>query len=98
MCLKYEKDVKPTNGLTKHINAYKIPISLLCYLFSNPDPVLDYNMTNLLDLLLDNNNKGITALVSNHNDSERTRLADISNNKEDIRPVNIDKQKPATPH
>ena len=87
LCPKYGKDIKFTSGLTRHVNTCKIPISLPCYQLSNPDLILDYNTTNLLDLLLDNNKKGITLEVLNYVDLERTRPADIGNNIEDIRPI-----------
>ena len=90
------KGVKSTSGLTRHVNACKIPISLPCCQSSNPDPVLDYNTINPLDLPSDNNKEGITPEVSNHGDLEGTKPANISSNEEDIRPADIDKQKPAT--
>ena len=91
MCLRCGKGVKSTSGLTRHVNACKIPISLLFRQSSNPDPVLDYNMTNPLDSPSDNNKEGITPEVSNYGDSEGTRPANIGNNEEDIRPADIDK-------
>ena len=98
VCPRCGKGIKSTSGLTKHINAYKIPISLPCRQLSNPDRILDYNMTNLLDLPSDNNKKGINPEVSNHGDLKGTRPANIGNDKEDIRRADIDKQRPATPN
>ena len=91
VCPRYGKGVKSISGLTKYVNACKILISLPCCQSSNPDPVLDYNKTNLLNLPSDNNKESITPEVSNHSDSEETRPANIGNNKEDIRLVDIDK-------
>ena len=85
-----------TSDLIKYNNICKISISLPYCQLSNPDPVLDYNTTNPLDLPSDNNKKGITSELSNFGDLEKTRLADIGNDKEDIKPVDIDKQKPTT--
>ena len=98
VCQRCGKGVKFTSGLRRHVNACKIPISLLCRQLSNPDPVLDYNTINPLDLPLNNNKKGITPEVSNHGDLEGTRPANIGNDKEDIRLADIDKQRPATPN
>lgn len=93
-CPKCEKVVKSTSGLTRYVNACKIPISLPYCQPSNPEPVLDYNMTNSLNLPSDNNEKNIR-LVASDNDKERIRLADIDNDKENIRPADIDEQRPA---
>lgn len=90
MCPRCGKGVKSTNGLIRYVNACKIPISLPYCQLSNPDPVLDYNTTNSLDLPSDNNKKGITPKVSNYDDLERTKPADIGNDEEDIRPTDID--------
>ena len=98
VCLRCEKGVKSTSGLTRHVNICKIPISLSCCQLSNPDPILTYNITNPLNLPLDNNKKGIIPEVSNHGDLERTRLVNISNGKESIRPADINKQRPTTPN
>ena len=97
VCRRCEKGIKSTNGLTRYINACKIPISLPCCQLSNSDLVLNYNMTNPLSLPSDNNKESITSKVSNNNDSERTRPANIGNDQEDIRPADIDKQRSATP-
>ena len=96
VCPRCGKGVKSTSSLTRHVNACKIPISLLCCQSSNPDLVLNYNTTNPLDSPSDNNKEGITPEISNHSNSEKTRPANIGNDKEDIRPVDIDKQRPAT--
>ena len=98
VCPRCGKGVKSISGLTRHVNACKIPISLPCRQLSNLDPALNYNTTNPLDLPSDNNKESITPEVSNHGDSERTRPANIRNDEEDIRPANIDKQRPATPN
>ena len=96
VCPRCGKGVKFTSGLTRHVNACKIPIPLPCCQSSNPDPILDYNTTNPLDLPSDNNKEDITPEVSNHGDSERTRPANIGNDEENIRPADIDEQRPAT--
>ena len=96
-CLRYGKGVKSTSGLTRHVNAYKIPITLPSCQPLNLEPVLDNNTTNPLDLLLDNNEEDISPGASN-NGEKRIKLADIDNNKEDIRPADMDKQRPATPN
>ena len=59
--------------------------------------MLNYNRTNLLDLLSDNNKEDIGPEASN-NGKERIRLADMDNYKEDIRPADIDKKRPASPY
>lgn len=61
----------------------------------NLDPVLDYNTTNLLDLLSDNNKEYISLRVS-YNSKERINPADIDNDKEDIKPTDIDKKRLVT--
>ena len=59
--------------------------------------MLDYNITNPLDLPSDNNKENNSLRISN-NDEERIKPADMENNKEDIRPADIDKKKPVTPN
>lgn len=54
-------------------------------------------MTNYLNFPFDNNEINISLGIWN-NDEIKVRLASIYNNKEDIRPININKQKPITPH
>lgn len=95
MYTRYRKVVKSINNLIKCVNICKILISLLYYQLSNSKPVLNYNMTNSLNLLSDNNKKNIRSIISN-NDKKKIRLANIDNNKEDIRLTNINKQKLAT--
>ena len=96
MCRRYGKSVKSTSSLTRHVNTFKVPISLPYCQLSNPDPVLNYNTTNPPDLPSDNDKEGITPEVFNYGDLKGTRPANIGNNKEDIRPANIDKQRSAT--
>ena len=95
-CPTCGKSVKSTYGLTKHVNTYKIPIFLPYCQLSNPDPVLNYNTTNPLDLPSDNSKEDMTSKISNHGHSKVTRPANIGNNKEDIRLANLDKQRPTT--
>lgn len=85
---KCEKSVISTNGLIRYINTCKIPNSLPYSQFSNPEPVLDYNTTNFLDLPLDNNEKNISSEVS-INGKEKIRIVDIKNNEKDIRLADI---------
>ena len=84
VCPGCRKDVKSTSGLTRHINACKIPITLPNRQSLNPEPVLDYNTTNPLDLPSDNNKEDISPRESN-NGKKRIRLANMDNNKEDFR-------------
>lgn len=53
--------------------------------------MLDYNITNLLDLLLDNNMEDNIFEIWNNSDLKKIKPADIGNDKEDIRPANINK-------
>ena len=84
MCPRYRKDVKSTSSLTNHVNVYKIPIILPSRQLSNPKLVLDYNITNLLELLSDNNKGDINSGASN-NSKKGIGLTDMDSNKEDIR-------------
>lgn len=99
--LKYKKSVKFTSDLTRYINACKILITLLNCQLLNPKLVLDYFITNLLDLQLNknkDNKKDISLRILNNNKEKIRLLVDIDNKEEDIKPVNIDKQKLATPN
>ena len=98
MCLRCETSVKSTSSLTRHIIACKLPIFLLYCQLSNPNLVLDYNITNSLNLSLDKNKEDITPEVSNHGDFKKIRLVNIGNDEKNIRLEDIDKQKPATPN
>lgn len=93
--LKCKKVVKYTGSLTKYINACKILIFLSCWQFLNLKPVLNYNITNFLNLLSNNNKKDIKLIILENN-KEKIRLADIDNNKKNIRPTDINKKKPIT--
>ena len=96
MCSRYRKVVKSTSGLTRHVNACKIPITLPSCQSFKPASILKYNTINHPDLLSDNFKENISLGVSN-NDKEKIRLADtIGNDNENSRPVNIDKQRPIT--
>lgn len=94
---KYEKDIKPISGLTKHVNTCKIPIFLRCCQLLNLNLILNYNTTNLLNLPLDNNKEDITIKISNNNE-KKIKLININNNKKDIRSANINKQRLAIPN
>lgn len=84
------KNVKFTSGLTRHIIAYQISITLpSCQPFTLV-PILKYNTTNYSDLLTDNFGEDISLRVSK-NGKQRIRSADINNNKKDIRPTDINK-------
>ena len=88
------KGVKSTSGLTRHVNACKIPITLPSRQPSKPTAILEDNTTNRPDLPSDNE-EGISPGVSNHGE-EGIRPA--GNDDEDIRPANIDQQRPTTPN
>ena len=77
--------------MTRYVNAWKISISLLCCQLSNQDPIIDYNITNLLDLPLDNNKKDIIPKLLNNSDLKEIKLVDISNNEKNIKPIDINK-------
>ena len=96
-CPRCGKGVKSTSGLTRHVNACKIPITLPSCQPSTLAPILEYNTTNHPDLPSDNFEEDISPGASN-NGEERIRSADIDNDKEDIRQANLDKQRPATPN
>ncbi len=97
-CPRREKSVKSTSGLTKYVNACKIPIILPSCQLSTPAPILEYNTTNHSNLPLDNFEKNIS-LGAPNNKEEEIRPADIiSNNNKNSRPTDIDKQKPITPN
>lgn len=90
------KIVKSISGLTRHVNAYKIPITLPSCLLSSPASILKYNTPNHLDLSSDKFEEDISLGASN-NDKEKMRPVDTnSNNDENSRPVDIAKQKPIT--
>ena len=63
---RYGKGVKFIDGLTRDVNTYKISITLLSCQLSNPEPVLDYNTTNLLNLPSDHNKEDISLRISNN--------------------------------
>ncbi len=95
LCPRCGKGVKFTNGLTKHVNACKIPITLPNRQSSKPIAILKNNMTNISDLPSDNNQKSISPGVLNHGKAG-IRLA--NNNDEDIKPANIYQLRPTTPN
>ena len=84
------KKVSSSLVLTKHVNAYKIPITLPYWQPFILASILGYNTTNHLDLPLDNFKEDISPEKSN-NGKEKIRVADINSNKEDIRPADINK-------
>jgi Plavaka transposase len=96
-CPRCGKGVKSTSGLTRHVNACKIPITLPSRQPSTLAPILEYNTTNYPDLPLDNFEKD-NSLGASNNGEERIRPADIDNDEEDIRPADLDEQRPATPN
>ncbi len=97
-CPRFGKDVKSTSGLTRHVNACKIPITLPSCQSSTPTLILEYNMTNHPDLPSDYFKKDISPEESNNN-KEVIRPADTTgNDDENSRPADIDKQRPTTPN
>ncbi len=89
-CPRYGKGVKSTSGLTRHVNACKIPVTLPSCQPSTPAPILDYNTTNHPDLPSDYFEEDISPGASN-NDEEEIRPADITgNDDENSRPADID--------
>ncbi len=97
-CPRCGKSVKSINGLTKHVNACKILVTLpSCQTFILA-PILKYKMTNHPDLLSDYFEEDISPEASN-NHEEEIRLADIiGNDDKNSRPMDIDKQRPTTPN
>lgn len=61
---------------------------MLYYQFLNLKLVLNYNITNFLELLLNNNKENINLERLKY---KKIRLIDINNNKKDIKLVNINK-------
>ena len=59
--------------------------------------MLDYTITNPLDLPSDNNERNICPGVSN-NSEEEIRSADMDNDKKDIRLADINKKRPIIPN
>ena len=57
---------------------------------SNLELVLDYNITNLLNLPSNNNEKDISPKISN-NGEEKIQPANMDNDKKDIRLADINK-------
>lgn len=90
MCLGCRKGVKLTSSLIRHVNTYKISITLPSRQPSNLASILEYNTTNHLNLPSDNNEENISLETSN-NGKKRIRLTDIDNDEKDIRPADIDK-------
>lgn len=53
--LKYEKAIKSTNSLTRHVNTCKILVVLSFHPLPKPKQALEYNnISNPLDVLSDN--------------------------------------------
>lgn len=86
-CWRYAKYVKSTSDLTRHINTWKILITLPYYQVSKLELLL-------LDLPSDNNKKNFKQVISN-NIKKKIRPADIKNNNKDIKLANVNKQRPA---
>ena len=95
VCSRCGKSIMSTNNLTRYVNTCKILIILPSHQPSNPESVLDYNITNLLELPSDNKGENISPGAS-YNGKKTIRSADIDNNKEDTRQADIDKQRSAT--
>lgn len=95
VCPRYEKKVKYSYSLIKHINTYKISILLPSYQPPILVLILEHNITNHLDLPLDNFKENNSLKVSK-TDEKKIRLADLNSDEEDIRSADIDKQKLAT--
>ncbi len=84
--------------MTRHINAYKIPVTLPSCQPSTPAPILEYNTINHPDLPRDYFEEDISPGASN-NDKEKIRPANTTgNDDENSRPTDIDKQRPITPN
>ncbi len=72
-CRRREKSVKSTSGLTRHVNAYKILITLPNCQPSKPTAISEDNTTNCPDMPSDNNEESISLEISNRG-KEGTRL------------------------
>ena len=88
-CLRCKKDVKSISGLTRHVNACKIPITLSSHQPPKQIRIFEDNMTNRPNLPSDG--EDISPKASNYSE-KRIKLA--GNNNDNIRPVNIDQQRP----
>ncbi len=86
-----KKGIKSISGLIRHINIYKIPVTLSsCQPFTSV-LILEYNITNHLNLLSDNFKEDISLGALNNN-KKTMRLADtIGNDDENSGPADIDK-------
>lgn len=94
MYQRYGKAVKSTSGLTKHVNAFKIPITLPSCQPSKQVAILEYNITNSSNLSSDNNKKNISSGVFNNgNKYIRPEQADTTGSNDD---GNIDYLRPTT--
>lgn len=78
-CQSYRKGVNFISNLTKHVNAYKIEITLPNCKLLNLAPILEYNTTKYPDFPSDNNRENIRPKALN-NSKEKIRPADINNN------------------
>ncbi len=97
-CPRYGKNVKSTSGLTRHINACKIPLILPSCQTSTPAPILKYNTTNHSDLPSNYFEEDISPRTSNNNEVE-IRPADTRNNDDkNSRAADIDKPRSKTPN
>ena len=91
--LRYRKDIKSTSGLTKHVNACIILITLPSYQPLKLTVILEDNTMNCLDLTL--NKESINLKVSNYG---KKRIKPVDKNDNNIKPANIDQQRPTIPN
>ncbi len=90
-CPRCGKGVQSTSGLTRHVNACKIPVTLPSCQLSTPASILEYNTTNHLDLLSDYFEEDISPGALNNNKEEIRSVDTTSNDDENSRPADIDK-------
>ncbi len=85
------KGVKSTSGLTRHVNACKIPVNLPSCQPSTPAPILEHNTTNHPDLPSDYFKEDISPRALNNNEEKIRPVDTLGNDNENSKPANIDK-------
>lgn len=98
MCLRDRNDVRSTSGLTRHINACKILITLLRHQLSTLALILKYNIINYSDLPSDNFGEDINPGASNNDEKEIRLVNTMENDNKNSKHMDIDQQKPITPN